>query len=637
MKQDQLLKRLMVMALLCLSFTWAVAQPSNDNCSGAINVACGGTYTGTLIGATPTPGGTSQLPNVWYRLTNAVGSVTVSLCNTVPSTWDSYIHVYSLDPGQPECGTSSIVGYSDNGCGGNSLLSSITFTADPAKVYYILVANYDKPSNMPATFTMSVSCTPSTAPPANDFPCNASTVYCGSSISGTTANATVDAGFSSPGVWYTIQGPGQPVSVSTCGASFGSQISIYANNCGSPSSVTPTSAAACTNGSTVTFNATQGTTYYILVNAGNTNASGNFPLNVQCVSPPANDYCTGASPLVCGSEVNSTTVNATSDLPYTSPGIWYTFTGTGALTTASLCATGVTFDSQIVIYKASGNAIVCTTGLNFVTSNDDYCGEHARVTWLAQLGATYYILVNGAAANDIGAFKLNLSCSMTITPPNDLCPNAIEVVCGGDYAGSTLTAGWDNPPGTFGVWYRYVGVPGNIVASVCDVSWDTKLWLYGGCGDMYPMLSEDDNCGKNGLQTQLPFTVDGTSEYYILVGGWSTNKGNFNLKITGPCLDEKMSSTSASSAESPANLAVTAFPNPSQGFVDFNVSVANAGEATIKIMDLAGHEIAIKSLGELQPGKHQFRHDWNGVPAGIYLYQVTVGKQQANGKLQVLR
>src|SRR5688572_18291916 len=60
-------------------------------------------------------------------------------------------------------------------------------------------------------------------------------------------------------------------------------------------------------------------------------------------SQPANDTCASAIPILCGQTLNGSTVNATADAVIfceteaTAPGVWYSFTGTGALVTVTLC------------------------------------------------------------------------------------------------------------------------------------------------------------------------------------------------------------------------------------------------------------------------------------------------------------
>jgi Secretion system C-terminal sorting domain len=130
------------------------------------------------------------------------------------------------------------------------------------------------------------------------------------------------------------------------------------------------------------------------------------------------------------------------------------------------------------------------------------------------------------------------------------------------------------------------------------------------------------------------------------VGGYGTATGNFMLKVTSPdcffkpAVDcgkevEKTDLTAISKEKAPFK--VSTAPNPSTNHVDFQVRVSQPGTAQLRIMDLTGQVVAVRDLGELEAGQHTVRHDWQGVAAGVYLYEFRVGDAQQTGKLQVLR
>jgi len=124
--------------------------------------------------------------------------------------------------------------------------------------------------------------------PPNDLCVNAIPIDCGSSINGTTVLATFDdvgtcgTSNTAPGVWYTVAGNGQPITVSTClAASYDTKLSVFEGSCG---------ALVCVGGnddfpgcglrSQVTFNSVIGTTYYILVH-GFLSETGTFTLSTS--------------------------------------------------------------------------------------------------------------------------------------------------------------------------------------------------------------------------------------------------------------------------------------------------------------------------------------------------------------------
>ncbi|NNC83263.1 MAG: T9SS type A sorting domain-containing protein, partial [Flavobacteriales bacterium] len=152
----------------------------NDECSGALPIACGGTVSGTTIGAnveSPDPGfcGTSAGTGggVWYRFTGQnsdnpsapAGStgdaIQLSTCNdggiTPGSTdYDTKLRVYSGDCASLTC----VAGIDDftSQCSGFSSL--LDFDTQVGVEYFILVHGY---SGSEGNFVLSMECTP---PPA---------------------------------------------------------------------------------------------------------------------------------------------------------------------------------------------------------------------------------------------------------------------------------------------------------------------------------------------------------------------------------------------------------------------------------------------------------------------------------------
>ncbi len=140
-------------------------------------------------------------------------------------------------------------------------------------------------------------------------------------------------------------------------------------------------------------------------------------------------------------------------------------------------------------------------------------------------------------------------------PSNDLCANAINIGSDGTIAGTTLGSTVDNA-GTCntvtntipGVWYSFTdptgaGVGSTVTLNTCStVGYDTKLSVYtGSCGVFTCVTANDDAgaaCSISGVRSEVSFTTDGTSTYYVLVHGFS-GTGNFELNVSGlPTLGE---------------------------------------------------------------------------------------------------
>ncbi|WP_298903936.1 T9SS type A sorting domain-containing protein [uncultured Psychroserpens sp.] len=150
-------------------FTCPQPAPENDDCAGAIEIACDGQYTGDTTNANPEdpdPGfcGTSagSAGAVWYRFTGANSNdgaaangsqgddVTLDLSL---STFDTKIRVF-------EGGCDALVCVGGNDDGGTGTTSLFTFTTTVGTDYYVLVHGF---STNAGAYTLDVSCVP---PPA---------------------------------------------------------------------------------------------------------------------------------------------------------------------------------------------------------------------------------------------------------------------------------------------------------------------------------------------------------------------------------------------------------------------------------------------------------------------------------------
>ncbi|TYB77198.1 T9SS type A sorting domain-containing protein [Bizionia myxarmorum] len=187
---------------LCAALT--PPPPANDECSGAITIACAGQYTGNTTSASPespdpgtctTSAGTAGA--VWYTFTGANSNDAGAAVGTVGdevtldlslSTFDTKIRVF-----EGVCGALTCVGGNDDGGTGNTSL--YTFAATVGTEYYILVHGF---STNAGAYTLDVSCV---APPL----CTAAVVD-SSTVVEDCANSlfTVDVVFSNAGDAGTV-------------------------------------------------------------------------------------------------------------------------------------------------------------------------------------------------------------------------------------------------------------------------------------------------------------------------------------------------------------------------------------------------------------------------------------------------
>ena len=135
---------------------------------------------------------------------------------------------------------------------------------------------------------------------------------------------------------------------------------------------------------------------------------------------------------------------------------------------------------------------------------------------------------------------------------NDNIEDALPVVCGGTYTGSTATATNDQPnPAIFGVastlspnvWYSYTGNgdPEAVTLSLCNSGFDTAILVATGePGNLTWIAGNEDYCGTSGFRSQVEFNSDGTTTYWIMVRGYGvTSTGTYELVVScaEPCLE----------------------------------------------------------------------------------------------------
>lgn len=148
------------------------------------------------------------------------------------------------------------------------------------------------PSTIAALGAVAMFACTALAQPANDRCKDAAPVSCNTVTFGSTVGATADPGFpdcgvdiSTPGVWYSLVGTGDVVTIDTCGSStdFDTKLHVLAGDCSNNTCVAANDDdPGCTDfRSKVSFVSTQGANYLILV-SGFGGATGNFELTVSC-------------------------------------------------------------------------------------------------------------------------------------------------------------------------------------------------------------------------------------------------------------------------------------------------------------------------------------------------------------------
>lgn len=258
----------------------------------------------------------------------------------------------------------------------------------------------------------------------------ATSLTCPQTVSGSTVGLTSQAVptcvttlNTAGGHWYTTQGTGGLVTITTCnaGSNFDTKLGVFTGTCAALVCVTGNDDAACSFSalrSTVSFTSVAGTTYFIYITGFSSN-TGNYQMSITgACGPsgpppppppppaPANDLCANRATISCGNSLAGTTVNATVDnagtcvTTNTVAGVWYSFMGNNNIVTLNTCGSG--FDTKLSVYTGSCSSFTCVTG------NDDFCSLQSQVTFFAQTGTEYFVLVHGFSGT--GAFTLNATC-----------------------------------------------------------------------------------------------------------------------------------------------------------------------------------------------------------------------------------
>jgi len=423
---------------------------------------------------------------VWYRITggDTGGWMHASTCEGEINEFSTRLALYQGSCQELEC---SVGRASDNApsvdrdCGiGNSL----NWWAEPGVDYYIMVF---KTNFLPGVkFGLTVK---ELDPPSNDNCTGAIQLTPNGEVNfGSTLRATYvsdqlaptcsaldgsDVTHSHPGVWYQVVGTGARLTASLCNemTQFDTKISVFTGSCGSLQCVSANN-QWCGYQSSVDWESTPGTTYYILVHGatgGTSSSLGDFGLAVFEFLPSSNDLCPDAILLEPGAVERGSTSIASADENFEScnhvvaksknqaPGVWYKIVGTNSGMRASTCGSETTFDTRISIYKGES----CDE-LQCIVSDDNGCGFQSSAYWYASEGETYYILVTGNLFINFGDFVLRTEEYRTNTI-NDFCYNAIPASTTSVNIGSTKNATFDGVKTCVvdqtapGIWYKVTG------------------------------------------------------------------------------------------------------------------------------------------------------------------------------------
>jgi hypothetical protein len=163
------------------------------------------------------------------------------------------------------------------------------------------------------------------------------------------------------------------------------------------------------------------------------------------------------------------------------------------------------------------------------------------------------------------------------------------------------------------IYYRLITTPNmvDVTVSLCGSSFDTFLSVIDPQGNVVA-YNDDGSCGTS---SELTFSALGQDTLYIIVEGWGSAMGNYNLTI-----ESSMLGLASSSAPT-----FTIFPNPAKD----QVQLLGAQHANLRVTTMNGQFVQAIS-------------DYSGEPIsiadfspGIYFIEVTADQSKGITKLIV--
>lgn len=282
-------------ALLASPGAWAADAFPGTSISGA-----SGSVTGTNTGAGSDPGepaASGTLNTIWYSwVAPSTGTVTFETCSATQTNFDTFLQGFS----GATLGTLTLLGSNDDACvhTAGALASRISFAVTSGVTYSIQVDGFN---GLQGNYLLSWSLMAGGPPANNDFPGTTITGASGT-ISGTTINATGQAGESTPPgggalttVWYNWTATANgTLTVGTCSSTltdFDTTMAAYTGAAvGALGAAVASNDDACasstgpTLASQIAFAVTSGTTYRIQID-GYGAATGNFLLTWSFAGP----------------------------------------------------------------------------------------------------------------------------------------------------------------------------------------------------------------------------------------------------------------------------------------------------------------------------------------------------------------
>ncbi|PIB35056.1 hypothetical protein BFP72_06425 [Reichenbachiella sp. 5M10] len=167
-----------------------------------------------------------------------------------------------------------------------------------------------------------------------------------------------------------------------------------------------------------------------------------------------------------------------------------------------------------------------------------YCrGEEALAKLQTDFG--WAIVTEGQLCHDFCSGAITVSIGETVSGNTTFATNDSNVASD---CGSNIVEDGDDEDRSVGVWYRIVGNGETITLNTCNGGLydfdDTSLSVYtGSCSAGLQCFAgnedgEQEGCGASGYLAKLSFNSLVDEEYFVLVDGYGSSRGEFDLAVS---------------------------------------------------------------------------------------------------------
>ncbi|KAH3732905.1 hypothetical protein Pelo_16271 [Pelomyxa schiedti] len=346
-------------------------------------------------------------------------------------------------------------------------------------------------------------------------------------------------------LWYVVAGTGEALTAWTCvldNLSGDTTLQVYEEcdeNAVAQSCVTAND-DFCGLHSKVEWSAEADKYYYIAVSGYRSGSDGvAFTLSVDTLSNVDNSVCWNAEPVTT---LPMTFSQTTSNAEFTEgdcatdsslrQGRWFSLSFATSVSNilATVCNDDTILPFSIEVYN------LCSPQHCVRQSDPLECSGKGSVQFQALGGQSYWIFVT-AGVNVTGDFRVDFS---EISPdPYCECATAYPLVVPETYQGDTTNACMSFSPcnliGTTGLWFSVLGTGNQITASTCTsyTEFDTIIAVARSCAEITDnCIVWSDDWPTCGVQSQVSWDSELGTPYYILVSGWKSEYGLFELTVT---------------------------------------------------------------------------------------------------------